>query len=71
MWGASSYDAREALGPGPELQAGEVFMRKAMDRTGANPPRCRPRVRSNGNGPAIGNEEGGHGILWKLRFAIT
>ena len=42
-----------------------------MDRTGADPPRCRPRVRTIGNGPAIGNEEGGHGILWKLRFADT
>ena len=43
-------------------------MRMAMDRTGANPPRCRPRVHTS-NGPAIGNEEGGHGILWKLRIA--
>jgi hypothetical protein len=46
-----------------------VFMRKAMDRTGANPPRCQPRVHTNSNGPAIGNEEGGHGILWKLWLA--
>jgi hypothetical protein len=44
-------------------------MRKAMDRTAANPPRCQPRVHTNSNGPAIGNEEGGHGILWKLRLA--
>jgi len=46
----------------------EVFHEKGYGQDRREPTKMSV-TGPNSNGPAIGNEEGGHGILWKLRIA--